>query len=73
MATISLTRHLHSFFPHLQGDLGDIDAATVAELVAVVESRAPGFTFYICDERGKLRPHVNIFIGPNGLIALRCT
>ena len=23
---------------------------------------APGFAFYICDERGSLRTHVNIFI-----------
>jgi hypothetical protein len=23
---------------------------------------APGFAFYICDERGRLRRHVNIFI-----------
>jgi hypothetical protein len=24
---------------------------------------APGFTYYICDERGCLRTHVNIFVG----------
>jgi hypothetical protein len=23
---------------------------------------APGFAFYICDERGSLRQHVNIFV-----------
>lgn len=23
---------------------------------------APGFAFYICDERGRLRRHVNIFV-----------
>jgi len=23
---------------------------------------APGFAFYVCDERGRLRRHVNVFI-----------
>jgi hypothetical protein len=24
---------------------------------------APGFAFYVCDETGRLRQHVNIFVG----------
>lgn len=35
---------------------------TVAELVAALEREAPGIAFYICDERGRLRRHVNIFV-----------
>jgi hypothetical protein len=33
-------------------------AARVLEL----ETIAPGIAFYICDERGRLRTHVNVFI-----------
>lgn len=65
MAKVRLTRHLHTFFPQLQRDGGplEIDAATVAELVAALERMAPGVAFYLCDELGRMRPHVNIFIG----------
>ena len=33
-----------------------------AEVVQAMERLAPGFAFYICDEAGRLRPHVNIFV-----------
>ena len=52
MATVELTRHLYQFFPQLEGQ----------ELVAELERRLPGIAFYICDERGRLRRHVNIFV-----------
>jgi len=63
MPTVELTRHLYAFFPHLR-EAGPIHVAgsTVAEVVAALEALAPGFSFYVCDERGRLRPHVNIFI-----------
>ena len=35
--------------------------------MAELERLAPGIAFYVCDERGRLRPHVNIFIN-NDLI-----
>lgn len=63
MATVQLTRHLYQFFPHLEGQELVVDAATVAEVVQALEGRAPGFAFYVCDERGRLRPHVNVFVG----------
>ncbi|HYE85383.1 MAG TPA: MoaD/ThiS family protein [Vicinamibacterales bacterium] len=62
MATVVLTRHLHAFFPALAGQELRVDAATVAEVVQAIERLAPGFAFYICDEAGRLRPHVNIFV-----------
>jgi sulfur-carrier protein len=62
MARVTLTRHLHEFFPMLRGKELELDAASVAELVAEIEKLAPGFAFYICDERGALRTHVNVFI-----------
>lgn len=39
-----------------------MEASTVADVVSEVEKIAPGFAFYICDERGRLRRHVNIFV-----------
>lgn len=62
MATIVLTRHLHSFFPALAGKDVRVEASSVAEVVQAIERLAPGFSFYICDEAGRLRPHVNIFV-----------
>ncbi|MGE0395193.1 MAG: MoaD/ThiS family protein [Kofleriaceae bacterium] len=61
MATVELTRHLVQFFPQLANDL-TVDGATVADVVAAVEKVAPGFAFYVCDERGRLRRHVNVFV-----------
>ncbi len=63
MPAVTLTRHLHTFFPQLGGEPLDIDAATIAEVVQALERLAPGIGFYLCDERGRLRQHVNIFIG----------
>lgn len=62
MPKVELARHLYAFFPHLEGKDISVDASTAAEVVAAIEKLAPGFAFYICDERGGLRPHVNIFI-----------
>jgi hypothetical protein len=62
MAWVELTRHLHRFFPHLPVSGLQVDGTTVAEIVAGLEAIAPGFAFYVCDERGALRTHVNIFV-----------
>lgn len=63
MAKVVLTRHLFSFFPALEGSDLELPAASVAGLVDELERMAPGLAFYLCDELGRLRPHVNIFIG----------
>ena len=63
MAKVELTRHLHAFFPHLKDRSIEVQGATVAEVVAGLETLAPGIGFYVCDERGRLRQHVTIFIG----------
>jgi molybdopterin synthase sulfur carrier subunit len=65
MAKVELTRHLYAFFPKLEGQELQVNAATVADVVSAIEAIAPGFAFYVCDERGRLRTHVNIFIGQN--------
>lgn len=63
MATVTLTRHLHAFFPLLEGKELVVDARSAAEVVSALDRLAPGIAFYICDELGRLRTHVNIFIG----------
>jgi hypothetical protein len=63
MATVELTRHLYAFFPALAGRDLDVSGDTVADVVRGMEAIAPGFAFYVCDERGRLRQHVNIFVG----------
>lgn len=63
MARVELTRHLYAFFPRLEGRALEVPGETVAEVVAGIEALAPGFAFYVCDELGRLRQHVNIFVG----------
>jgi molybdopterin synthase sulfur carrier subunit len=62
MVTVHLTNHLYAFFPHLEGKELKVDAATVAEVIRALETLAPGIGFYLCDERGRLRTHVNVFV-----------
>jgi hypothetical protein len=61
--TVELTSHLYQFFPALEGRKISVEAATVAEVVERMEALAPGFAFYVCDERGRLRQHVNVYVG----------
>lgn len=68
MAKVELTRHLYAFFPALQGREITVEASTVAEVVQEMEKLAPGFSFYVCDELGRLRQHVNIFVEQERLV-----
>jgi len=63
MPSVHLTRHLYTFFPQLEGQDIIVEASTAGEVVHALERLAPGIGFYICDERGRLRTHVNIFVG----------
>ena len=61
MAHVAFTRHLQQFFPTLAE--GEVPGATVRELVDVLNRRYPGIASYLVDETGRLRRHVNIFVG----------
>lgn len=61
MAHVAFTRHLKRFFPTLEE--GEVPAATVRELVDELERRHPGFAAYVTDDTGRLRRHVNVFVG----------
>ena len=65
MIELELTPHLFTFFPDLKGRRLMVQAGTVAEVVRKLDELAPGIGLYICDERGSLRTHVNIFVGEN--------
>jgi hypothetical protein len=60
--TVQVTNHLYEFFPQLKGGDLTVQARTVAEVVRAMDRLAPGFAFYVCDEAGRLRQHVNVFV-----------
>lgn len=64
MARVRWTKHLEKFFPALaeRGAMLSLEGRTAAEIVGALELRHPGIAAYIVDERGGLRPHVNIFV-----------
>lgn len=68
MAQVHLTRHLTTLFAQLPTETLSLEAQTLAELVDALERLAPGIAFYICDERGRLRQHVNIFVDDEMLV-----
>jgi molybdopterin converting factor small subunit len=39
-----------------------LEARTVSELLHALEQSHPALTGWILDERGKLRPHINVFV-----------
>lgn len=61
MPHVTFTRHLQRFFPTLTE--GEYPGTTVRELIDELERRYPGFASYVTDETGRLRRHVNVFVG----------
>lgn len=61
MARVKFTPNLKRFFPDLAPT--EIEGTTVAEIIQGVDAHWQGLADYIIDERGRLRKHVNIFIG----------
>ncbi len=61
MPQVKFTKSLDRFFPDLTNI--HVEAQTAAEVVMAVDARFPGLGAYIVDERGRLRQHVNIFVG----------
>jgi sulfur-carrier protein len=62
MAKVEVTRHLASYFPQFNDVVVEVNASTVADVIRELDKQAPGFAFYVCDELGRLRMHVNIFV-----------
>jgi molybdopterin converting factor small subunit len=63
MITIELPRALQ---PYAQGSgavVLDDACATVGDALAALAAQWPGVLDRVLDERGELRPHVNVFVG----------
>jgi hypothetical protein len=58
---VAFTPHLKRFFPDLAEC--EVPGSTVREVLDALERRHPGFASYIVDETGRLRRHVNVFVG----------
>jgi sulfur-carrier protein len=61
MAHVTFTRHLQRFFPDLREC--EVEGTTVRAVIDGLERMHPGLASYIVDETGRLRRHVNIFVG----------
>ncbi len=61
MPHVTLTSHLRTFFPTLAD--GEVRGATVRDLIDELDRRHPGLASYLVDETGRLRRHVNVFVG----------
>jgi hypothetical protein len=57
---VQFTRHLNVHFPGLEDVV--VEGATLAEIVAALDRLHPGLAGYLVDDRGGLRPHVNLFV-----------
>jgi len=40
----------------------NVNASTVGDLLQIVDKKATGFKDRICDETGRIRPYVNVFV-----------
>lgn len=64
MVTIRFTGPLKNAFPDLvTGE--SVEGATIAEVLAALDQRHPGFSAFLLNEEGALRPQVSIFVGQN--------
>ncbi|MFY0651893.1 MAG: MoaD/ThiS family protein [Cyclobacteriaceae bacterium] len=61
MATVKFTANLKRFYPELRAM--EIEARNVSDLLEELETKFPKIKHYLVDEQGRLRKHVNIFIG----------
>ncbi len=63
-----MTSHLYRFFPVLDNKEITVSSGSVADVLQELDKMAPGFSDYIIDERGALRPHVNVSINNTMII-----
>jgi len=41
----------------------EVEGEQVGEVMAALDRRFPGLAFRVVDEQGRVRPHMNIFVG----------
>ena len=56
--------HLRSPLKQQAGNCAEhpVEGATVIELMKGLEAANPGIAGWILDERGQIRPHINVFV-----------
>lgn len=61
--------HLSSHVRSYTGGQADVEAegGRLVDMMADLERRYPGIRFRVIDEQGRIRPHMNFFVG--GLLA----
>lgn len=62
MITIELPRALTRYARDERVVVVDEPCATVADALAALGARSPGALDRVMDERGEVRPHVNVFV-----------
>jgi sulfur-carrier protein len=66
-ATVELPAYLRPFADGAATVRVDFEGTTVAELLAALFRLHPGIEDRIFDERGRVRPHVNVFVGAESI------
>lgn len=67
--SVVLPRALLTLFPDAPREL-DVEARTVAELIAQLDARWPGMRDRLCDSTPAVRRHINVFVdGRRGTLA----
>lgn len=61
MPLVKFTPNLKQFFPTLSTI--ELEGRTVADIIHAIDQTWQGLGAYVVDEHGRLRPHVNIFVG----------
>jgi molybdopterin converting factor small subunit len=61
MPRVNFTFALKRFYPDLESF--EVSASTVFDVIKGLDHKYPGLKDYLVDEQGRLRQHVNIFIG----------
>ena len=61
MPQLRFTPNLKRFFPGLEGM--EVKTCSIPEMIETAEEKYPGLKYYILDEQGHLRKHVQVFIG----------
>ncbi len=59
--TVHLSSHVRSYTAGQKQV--EAEGGTLAELMEDLERRFPGIRFRVIDEQGRIRPHMNFFIG----------
>ncbi len=67
MITVELPRTLGSYETERTRVVLEEPCATVGDALATLGSRAPGVLDRLLDERGNVRPHVNVFVNDESI------